>query len=128
MLASLFILPLGIYFFKIGVPVSGLLGGLVGTFAGGYYMRSSIGRIDTDMLNLFFLVLASLLILLASRAKTERSVLLYALGAGLSMFLFQWWYSKASFTWAYFAVLVFCLFVQTLNLNFLLHPLKNFQL
>ncbi len=53
-LASLFILPLGIYFFRIGVPVSGLLGGLIGTFAGGYYMRSSIGRIDTDMLNLFF--------------------------------------------------------------------------
>ncbi|HIF60599.1 MAG TPA: hypothetical protein EYQ26_14080, partial [Rhodospirillales bacterium] len=51
-LASLFILPLGIYFFRIGVPLSGLLGGLIGTFAGGYYMRSSIGRIDTDMLNL----------------------------------------------------------------------------
>ncbi|SVB40901.1 uncharacterized protein METZ01_LOCUS193755, partial [marine metagenome] len=39
-LASLFILPLGIYFFRIGVPVSGLLGGLIGTFAAGYYMRS----------------------------------------------------------------------------------------
>jgi len=43
-----------------------LLGGLIGTFAGGYYMRSSIGRIDTDMLNLFFPVLAGLLILLVS--------------------------------------------------------------
>ena len=53
-LASLFILPLGIYFFRIGIPLSGMLGGLIGTFAGGYYMRSSIGRIDTDMLNLFF--------------------------------------------------------------------------
>ncbi|SVC90582.1 uncharacterized protein METZ01_LOCUS343436, partial [marine metagenome] len=90
-LASLFILPLGIYFFRIGVPVSGLLGGLIGTFAGGYFMRSSIGRIDTDMLNLFFPVLAGLLILLAGLAKTERSVLLYSVGAGLSLFLFQWW-------------------------------------
>ena len=35
-LASLFILPLGVYFFMIGVPISGLLGGLIGTFAGGY--------------------------------------------------------------------------------------------
>ena len=77
-LASLFILPLGVYFFRIGVPVSGLLGGLIGTFAGGYYMRSSIGRIDTDMLNLFFPVISSLLILLASQAKSERSVLLYS--------------------------------------------------
>ena len=114
-LASLFILPLGIYFFWIGVPVSGLLGGLVGTFAGGYYMRSSIGRIDTDMLNLFFPMFAALLILLASRAKTERSVLLYSLGAGLSLFLFQWWYSRAGFTLAYFAVLVFSLFVQQIR-------------
>jgi len=41
LLASLFILPLGIYFFCIGVTLSGLLGGLIGTFAGGYYVRSS---------------------------------------------------------------------------------------
>ena len=111
-LASLFILPLGMYFFRIGVPVSGLLGGLIGTFAGGYYMRSSIGRIDTDMLNLFFPVLAGLLILLAGKAKTERGVLLYAVWAGLSLFLLQWWYGKAGFTLAYFMVLVLSLFVQ----------------
>lgn len=112
LLASLFILPLGIYFFRIGVPLSGLLGGLIGTFASGYYMRSAIGRIDTDMLNLFLPAMAGLLILLAGRAKTKRSVLLYAMGAGLSLFLYQWWHGKAGFTLAYFAVLVFSLFVQ----------------
>jgi hypothetical protein len=111
-LASLFILPLGLYFFLIGVPVSGMLGGLIGTFAAGYYMRSSIGRIDTDMLNLFFPVLAGLMILLAGKAKKERNVLLYSIGAGLSLFLFQWWYGKAGFTLAYFMVLVFYLFIQ----------------
>jgi undecaprenyl-diphosphooligosaccharide--protein glycosyltransferase len=119
-LASLFILPLGIYFFWIGVPLSGLLGGLIGTFAGGYYMRSSIGRIDTDMLNLFFPVLAGLLILLAGKAKTERGILLYALLAGLSLFLFQWWYGKAGFTLAYFMVLVFSLFVQQIQFRTIL--------
>ena len=111
-LASLFILPLGIYFFRIGVPLSGLLGGLIGTFAGGYYMRSSIGRIDTDMLNLFFPAISSLLIFLASRAKSERAVLLYSIATGLSLFLFQWWYNRPGFTLAYFMVLVFTLFVQ----------------
>ena len=90
-LASLFLLPLGIYFFLIGVPVSGMLGGLIGTFAGGYYMRSSIGRIDTDMLNLFFPILTGLFILLASRARTERSVMIYSAGTGLSLFFFDWW-------------------------------------
>ena len=119
-LASLFILPLGIYFFQIGVPLSGLLGGLIGTFASGYYMRSSIGRIDTDMLNLFFPVLAGLLILLAGKAKTERNVLLYSLGAGLSLFLFHWWYGKAGFTLAYFVVLVFSLFVKKIRFRAIL--------
>ena len=119
-LASLFILPLGIYFFSIGVPLSGLLGGLIGTFAGGYYMRSSIGRIDTDMLNLFFPVLAGLLILLAGKAKTERNVLLYSVGAGLTLFLFQWWYARPAFTLAYFIVLVFVLFVQRVRFQTIL--------
>ncbi len=119
-LASLFILPLGMYFFRIGVPVSGLLGGLIGTFAGGYYMRSSIGRIDTDMLNLFFPVLAGLLILLAGKAKTERNVLLYSVGAGLSLFLFQWWYARVAFTLAYFMVLVFSLFVKKIRFRAIL--------
>jgi hypothetical protein len=119
-LASLFILPLGIYFFQIGVPLSGLLGGLIGTFAGGYYMRSSIGRIDTDMLNLFFPVLAGLLILLAGKAKTERNVLLYAIGVGLSLFLFQWWYGRDGFTLAYYLVLVFSLFIQKIRFRTIL--------
>jgi undecaprenyl-diphosphooligosaccharide---protein glycotransferase len=120
LLASLFILPLGIYFFWIGMPVSGLLGGLIGTFAGGYYMRSSIGRIDSDMLNLFFPMLAGLLLLLAGKAKTERNILLYSMGAGLSLFLFQWWYGKAGFTLAYFMVLVFGLFVQQISFRTIL--------
>jgi undecaprenyl-diphosphooligosaccharide---protein glycotransferase len=119
-LASLFILPLGIYFFRIGVPASGLLGGLIGTFASGYYMRSSIGRIDTDMLNLFFPVLAGLLILLAGKAKKEMNVLFYSIGAGLSLFFFQWWYGRAGFILAYFIVLVFSLFVQRIRFRTIL--------
>ncbi len=120
LLASLFVLPLGIYSFRIGVPLSGLFGGLIGTFAGGYYMRSAIGRIDTDMLNLFFPMLAGLLILLGGKAKTERNVLLYSMGAGLSLFLFQWWYGKAGFTVAYFIMLVFSFFIQQIRLRTIL--------
>ena len=119
-LASLFILPLGFYFFMIGVPVSGLLGGLIGTFAASYYVRTSIGRIDTDMLNLFFPVLIALLILLASRAKTERSILLFSIGAGICFALFQWWYNKYIFALIYFAVLVFVFFIQKIRFRTIL--------
>ena len=132
-LASIFIFPLGIYFFKIGIPLAGLLGGLIGTFAQGYYLRSSIGRIDTDMLNLFFPVLTSLLILMASLEKSERSVLLYSAGAGLSQFLFMWWYTKTGFVLAFFSVLVFMLFIkqirfQTILLSAFLFILCSFPL
>jgi hypothetical protein len=119
-LASLFILPLGLYFFRIGVPLSGLLGGLIGTFSGAYYMRSSIGRIDTDMLNLFFPILTALLILLASGAKKEHYVLLYSALAGSILYLFFWWYSHAAFTLAFFVILVFILFVHKIRFKIIL--------
>ena len=107
--ASLFIFPLGLYFFKIGVPISGLLGGLIGTFSMAYYTRSSIGRIDTDMLNLFFPFLSSYLILMAVKSKSEKSILLYTISCGLSLYFFQWWYNKAGFILVYFIVLVISL-------------------
>ena len=119
-LASLFILPLGIYFLLIGLPVSGMLGGLIGTFAGAYYMRSSIGRIDTDMLNLFFPVLTGLFILLASLAKSERLTVICSVLAGLSLFFFEWWYAKAGFTLAFFAVFIFCLFIHQIRFRTIL--------
>jgi len=118
--ASLFILPLGAYFFRVGLPVSGLLGGLIGTFAGGYYMRSSIGRIDTDMLNLFFPALSAFMILQAVKSKTQRIALVYSIGTGLSSFLFQWWYGKPGFTIAFFSVLVFSLCVHKFSFRTIL--------
>jgi len=119
-LASLFILPLGIYFFKIGIPLSGLLGGLIGTFALAYFSRSSIGRIDTDMLNLFYPLLAGLMILLASLAKTNKAVLIYSAFAGISLYLFQWWYAKTGFTLIYFSVLIISLFIHKIRFHIIL--------
>jgi len=119
-MASLFVLPLGIYFFMIGIPLSGLLGGLIGTFASGYYMRSSIGRIDTDMLNLFFPVLAALFIMMASRAKTDRYIFLYALISGLSLYLFQWWYNKSVFVLSFYIVFIISMFLQKIRFRTIL--------
>jgi hypothetical protein len=119
-LASLFILPLGFYFFLIGVPASGLLGGLIGTFSGAYYMRSSIGRVDTDMLNLFFPFLTALLILLASGAKRDRSVLFYSAIAGLSLYMFYWWFTKPAFTLTFFIVCIFSLFISKIRFQTIL--------
>ena len=116
-LASLFMIPLGIYFYRIGFPSAGLLGGLIATFCSEYFTRSSIGRIDTDMLNLFFPVLASLFILEAYQAKTHKNVLLFSALAGLALFLFGWWYNKPGFTMAYFAVLLASLILARVKIH-----------
>ncbi len=105
-LASLFILPLGYYFYLMGVPAGGLIGGFVGTFCAEYLMRSSIGRIDTDMLNLFFPALAAVWIYWSARSRTPQAILGFATLAGITLWAFQWWYGKPGFTLAFFGVLI----------------------
>ncbi len=103
---GLFIIPLGLYGLRLGYPIAGLLGGLVGTFCSEYYVRASIGRIDTDMLNIFFPTLGAYLVFLACQAKSERWVWLWAGLAGLSMNLFVWWYGRPGFTLGCFLTLL----------------------
>ncbi len=120
MLAGLFIIPLGIYFYLLGVPAAGLLGGLIGTFCAEYYMRASIGRIDTDMLNLFFPALGGLLVLLAGKAASLRNRVLFSAFAGVALHGFDWWYEKPGFTLAYFCVLLAMLAIHRTPLRTLL--------
>lgn len=105
-LTSLFILPLGYYFFRVGYPAAGILGGLIGTFSAEYAIRTSIGWVDTDALNLFFPASASLFILLACQTNRPRIVYLCSCLSGLTLLLFHWWYEKPRFTLVYFAVLI----------------------
>ena len=114
-LASLFIIPLGLYFLIIDLPLVGLLGGLAGTFSISYFTRTSIGRIDTDMLNLFFPFLASLFILCASRTSSSSKIknpLLFSALSGLTLYFYWWWYGKPGFTLVYFAILIVALAVN----------------
>lgn len=104
-LAGLFIFPLGIYFYRLKIPAAGVLGGLIGTFSFVYYVRSCTGRVDTDALNTFFPLLASLFILLMSESDNPKKKYIYSALTGLSMALFYWWYAKAGFTLIYFGVL-----------------------
>ncbi|MEE2962306.1 MAG: STT3 domain-containing protein [Myxococcota bacterium] len=104
--SSLFMIPLGVYFYVAGYPGVGLLSGMMGAFAPEYLLRTSMGRIDTDMLNLFFPCMASLFIFLGARSKMIWATLGNAVLAGGSMWLFTWWYNRPGFILAYFLVLV----------------------
>jgi len=114
-LASLFILPFSVYFFRLGYPAASVVGSFVGTFNFMYYTRTSIGRVDTDLLNLFFPFLASLLIL--CMPGDRKRVLSVAALCGAVMGLFYWWYPRPVFTVVYFGVMVFYLWINGTDLK-----------
>jgi undecaprenyl-diphosphooligosaccharide--protein glycosyltransferase len=100
-LAGLFVFPLYFYFKRLGFGASAVLGGLIGSFSTAYYMRTMMGRVDTDLLNIFFPLAVGCFILPISKEKSLRANLSLAGGAGLTMYLFTWWYQQPSFILVY---------------------------
>lgn len=111
-LASLFVLPLFLYAWKIGEPAAGLIAALTGAFAPVYLSRTQLGFVDTDCLNLFFPWLASLLILSIDRSARRSRVWLTSAVLGLVLYLFFRWYEKAAISAFYWTVLVSWLLLQ----------------
>ncbi len=110
--SGLFIFPLIIYFYKLNLPAAGILGSLIGAFSWSYFTRTSVGRVDTDALNLFFLFLSSLFILLAYDTKKHILTYIYSALSGLVLAGFYWWYHKPIFMIVYFVTLLFMLLIK----------------
>ena len=104
-LSGLFIFPLAIYFYSIGYPMTGLLGGVIGSISHEYLIRTGIGRIDTDALILFFLFSASALVLKASQTRILYRVLVYSGLTGISVYLLTEWWGKSVFVLPFAATL-----------------------
>ena len=100
-LAGLFVFPLFFYFNRLGFGASAVLGGLVGSFGHAYYDRTMMGRVDTDLLNTFFPLMAACFILPMDKEKTLRGNIGLAIGAGLTMYLFNRWYQMPVFILVY---------------------------
>ena len=67
-----------------------------------YLQRSGAGRIDTDQLNLGFFYLMTGLMIWAARVNSYRASLVLVALAGAVFWLFDWWYAKPFFGWAFF--------------------------
>jgi dolichyl-diphosphooligosaccharide--protein glycosyltransferase len=100
-LAGLFVFPLYFYFNRLGFGASAVMGGLVGSFSNSYYGRTTMGRVDTDLLNTFFLFAVACFILPINRDKSWRNNIALSAGAGLTMYLFIRWYQQPSFILVY---------------------------
>ncbi|MBW2466810.1 MAG: hypothetical protein JRF02_05865 [Deltaproteobacteria bacterium] len=113
LLAGLFVFPLFFYFHRLGFGASAVLGGLIGSFSNTYYTRTRMGRVDTDLLNTFFPLLAGYFILMMNRERTWRANILLAIGAGLTMNLHTQWYQQPAFILIYLvSMAVYLLFTR----------------
>lgn len=112
LLASLFIIPLILIFYKLGFPSAGVLGGLIGSFSWAYYPRSCTGRIDTDSLLLFFPFLAILITMFIPNFKSRYIKIILAFLTGIVLNLYAKWHGAALsynfiFTWLFLIFLFF---------------------
>lgn len=125
-LASLFIIPAALYFFYCSMPMAGIIGGFVGTFSWMYYLRTSMGRIDTDLLQLFFLFLSSLFLLFIIETKENKRIYIYSGLTGLTLALFGWWYAHTGIILIYMTLLIFILIVNRIKTKIVLSAVLIF--
>lgn len=116
-LAGLFCIPLFFYLQKTGYGASAVLGGLLGSFSYSYYVRSMMGRVDTDMLNIFFPILISMFILFVKKENTFKVNIVFSALSGASMFMFIWWYEKTGFILVYLLFFLIYLLFQRFNIK-----------
>ena len=79
----------------------------------GFLVRTSIGRIDTDILNLGFFYAVLGLTIFAARAQSWRAAIIWAVLAGFTLNLFFWWYEKAFMGWAFAVGLIWLSFMTS---------------
>ncbi len=87
-------IAIAVCFGAAGYWVEGAIASLGGGLSTAYLVRSSIGRIDTDQLNLGFMYMIFGLVTFAGLAKSQISSLAWCVAAGLTANLFMWWYGK----------------------------------
>ena len=93
-----FITPIGVLllFMIIGRPFEGIVASLATCISYSYGMRSTIGYIDTDILNLFLIYLLFASIYFASKKRQLLKAIFFVAIAGCIAKLFYTWYPKKS--------------------------------
>ena len=98
-----FVMALGVLlaFGAAGFWLEGAVAAIGAGICYSFLVRTSIGRIDTDILNLGFFYAVLGLTVFAGRAQSWRAAIIWAVLAGLMLNIFFWWYEKAFMGWAF---------------------------
>ena len=110
-----FVMALGVLlaFGAAGFWLEGAVAAIGAGLAPTFLIRSAIGRIDTDILNLGFFYAVLGLTIFAARAKSWRAAIAWVIAAGLCLNLFFWWYDKAFMGWAFTVGLIWLSFISS---------------
>ena len=92
-----------------GYGLQGTVAAAGSSLSAAYLVRTSAGRIDTDMMNLGLLYIIFGAAIMAGRAKNPRSTLLWCIGAGILARLFLAWYDRSVLVWLALAALTMML-------------------
>ena len=109
--AAITALAIILCFGATGYWLEGSVAAVGGGLCMAYLQRSSIGRIDTDQLNLGFFYLLFGLAIWAGRAQKWQVSLGVTIMAGLTARLFMAWYDKSELIWMSFFALFWMLLV-----------------
>jgi len=93
-LTSVFIFSL---FFAVGFSFEGIVAGLGASLSPALLFRTSIGRVDTDLLNVGFFYSILALIAASFRTNNQKFGFVFICLAGFMNFLFNFWYHHPGF-------------------------------
>ena len=90
--APLIVVPIIMLGSAIKAPILGLLSAAIAVSGTFFYVRSTIGYVDTDGINMFLMLMSMAFIILAFAKKS----LIYGFLGALTIALFGWWYHSAA--------------------------------
>ena len=99
-------------FGSIGFWLEGTVAAAGAGLSAANLVRTSAGRIDTDMLNMGLLYITFGAVLLVSRARSTQSILLCCVAAGIMARLFLAWYDRPQLLWLALTALVWLLIIK----------------
>lgn len=109
--AALTALAIVLAFGAAGFWAEGAIAAIGGTLSFSYLVRSSIGRIDTDQLNLGFFYLVTAFVVWAAKSKNLALSVGMSIVAGLTNNIFSWWWSKDILSWGFLGGLIWLSFL-----------------
>ena len=109
--AFLTVLSITLFFIVLGFGFEGTITGLGASLSQSIFVRTSVGRVDTDLLNIGFFYSILTLIFLSIRSNDLKLKIFFISLCGLINFLFTWWYQHPGFIFPFVLTIILLQFL-----------------